>query len=175
MCVLFRKAKSRFVAGVIVLSTMFFVYQATSIGQGFAQTNEDISITVANSTFAPMTNVHGNQVKVSVKYQVNDESLENEKINGIMKVYSSNGTLIHSSSVPEGFVAKKKGGTEDFKTTIRDPDLKDLIANVTFVNLEKESILSNTVTTRLSLQESNTSVTGPSTEDENSTSDEEEE
>jgi hypothetical protein len=62
---------------------------------GFAQTNEDISINITNSTFAPMTNVHGNQVKVSVNYQVSDESLENEKINGIMKLYSSNGTLIH--------------------------------------------------------------------------------
>jgi hypothetical protein len=121
-----------------------------------------------------MTNVHGNQVKVSVNYQVNDESLENEKINGIMKLYSSNGTLIHSSSFPEGFVAKKKGGTEEFKTTIRDPELKDVIANVTFVDLEKDSILSNTVTTKLSLQP--TSVTTPSTDGENSNiSDEDEE
>jgi hypothetical protein len=33
-----------------------------------------------------MTNIHGSQVNVSVKYQVNDESLENEKINGNMKL-----------------------------------------------------------------------------------------
>jgi hypothetical protein len=168
MCVLFRKAKSRFVAAVIVLTAMLFVYQSTNIKLGYSQTNEDISITIANSSFAPMTNVHANQVKVSVKYQVNDESLENEKINGIMKVYSSNGTLIHSSSFPDGFVAKK-GGTEDFKTTIRDPELKELIANVTFVNLAKDSILSNTETTDLDLQESNIpATTTVSTEEENS-------
>jgi hypothetical protein len=171
MYALFRRAKPRFVAAVIVMIMMFYVCQATIFRLGFAQTNENISNNITNSTFAPMTDVHGNQVKVSVKYQVNDESLENEKINGIMKLYSSNGTLIHSSSFPEGFEAKKKGGTEDFKTTIRDPELKDVIANVTFVDLAKDSILSNTATTKLGLQESNTSSTTPSTDDENSRTD----
>jgi hypothetical protein len=166
MGVLCKNVKSEFVAAVIVLTAMFYVYQGASIGVGFAQSNEDISITLANSSYAPMTNVHGNQLKVSVKYQVNDESLENEKINGIMKVYSSNGTLIHSSSFPDGFVAKKKGGTEDFKTTIRNPDLKDLIANITFVDLEKDSTLSNIVTTQMNLQESNTSLAASTTENE---------
>jgi hypothetical protein len=166
MGVPFRKVKSEYIAAVIVLTAMFYVYQANSIGLGFAQTNEDISISIANSSYAPMTNVEGNQLKVSVKYQVNDESLENEKINGIMKVYSSNGTLIHSSSFPDGFVAEKKGGTEDFKTTIRNPELKELIANVTFVDLEKDSTLSNTVTTEANLQESDTSLTASTTENE---------
>jgi hypothetical protein len=88
-----------------------------------------------------------------------------------MKLYSSNGTLIHSSSFPEGFVAKKKGGTEEFKTTIRNPELKDVIAKITFVDLEKESTLSNVVTTLLNLQKSNTSSTTPSTDDQNSSTD----
>ena len=52
--------------------------------------------------------VHGNQVTMSVKYQVNDESLEGEKVNGIMKLYSTNGSLIHSSSFPDGFTARKR-------------------------------------------------------------------
>ena len=170
----FRKAKSKLVVAVIILTAVFYVYQAASIGPGFAQTNEDISISIANSSYAPMTNVNGNQLKVSVKYQVNDESLENEKVNGIMKVYSSNGSLIHSSSFPDGFEAKKKGGTEDFKTTIRDPELKDLVANVTFVDLEKDSTLSNTVTTKLKLKESNASLTASTTEDTSNDEDEEE-
>jgi hypothetical protein len=161
-----KNVKSEFVAAVIVLTAMFYVYQGASIGLGFAQTNGDITISIANSSYAPMTNVQGNQLKVSVKYQVNDESLENEKVNGIMKVYSSNGTLIHSSSFPDGFVAEKKGGTEDFKTTIRNPELKELVANVTFVDLEKDSTLSNTVTTEVNLQESNVSLTASTTENE---------
>jgi len=147
--------------GVLLLS-IYFVYQTTNVGLGFAQTDKDISITVGSSSFAPLTTVHGNQVRVTVMYQVNDESFENEKINGIMELYSSNGTLIHSSSFPEGFVAKKEGGTEDFKTTIRDPSIKNLIANVTFVDIDKKDTLSNTVTANLSLQESGRSVTASS-------------
>jgi len=168
MSVLPRGAKSKFVAPIIILTAIFYVYQAYSIGLVSAQTNEDILISLANSSYSPMTNVEANQVKVSIEYQVNDESLENEKVNGIMKVYSSNGTLVHSSSFPDGFIAKKKGGSEDFKTTIRDPDLKDLIANITFVDLEKDSTLSNTVTTNLHLQESNMSSNTVTSGDEDS-------
>jgi hypothetical protein len=168
MSVLLRGAKSKFVAPIIILTAIFYVYQAYSIGLVSAQTNEDILISLANSSYSPMTNVEANQVKVSIQYQVNDESLENEKVNGIMKVYSSNGTLVHSSSFPDGFIAKKKGGSEDFKTTIRDPDLKDLVANITFVDLEKDSTLSNTVTTNLHLQESNMSSNTVTSGDEDS-------
>jgi hypothetical protein len=168
MSVLLRGAKSKFVAPIIILTAIFYVYQAYSIGLVSAQINEDILISLANSSYSPMTNVEANQVKVSIQYQVNDESLENEKVNGIMKVYSSNGTLVHSSSFPDGFIAKKKGGSEDFKTTIRDPDLKDLVANITFVDLEKDSTLSNTVTTNLHLQESNMSSNTVTSGDEDS-------
>ena len=89
---------------------------------------------------------------MSVKYQVNDESLEGEKVNGIMKLYSTNGSLIHSSSFPDGFTAKKKGGTEDFKTTIRDPTIQSLTANVTFTDIKKTETISNVVTTNLQLK-----------------------
>jgi hypothetical protein len=40
-----------------------------------------------------------------------------------MKIYSTNGILIHSTSFPAGFDAKKKGGEEELKITIRDPHL----------------------------------------------------
>jgi hypothetical protein len=89
---------------------------------------------------------------MSVKYQVNDESLEGEKINGIMKLYSTNGSLIHSSSFPDGFTAKKKGGSEDFKTTIRDPTIQSLTANVTFTDIKKSDAISNVIMTHLQLK-----------------------
>ena len=70
-----------------------------------------------------------------------------------MKIYSSNGTLIHSTSFPDGFNAKKKGGVEELKTTIRDPTLEQVIANVTFTDLKKTETLSNTVTANLELNQ----------------------
>ena len=113
-----------------------------------------ITLTLDNSSFAPLSTVHVNHLCVSVKYEVNDKSLANQKINGLMKIYSANGTLIHSTSFPEGFDAKKRGGEEELKTTIRDPTLNEVIANVTFTDLKKTETLSNTVTTKLVLNES---------------------
>ena len=113
-----------------------------------------ITLTLDNSSFAPLSTVHGNQLSVSVKYEVNDKSLASQKINGLMKIYSANGTLIHSTSFPEGFDTKKRGGVEELKTTIRDPTLNEVIANVTFTDLKKTETLSNTVTTKLVLNES---------------------
>ncbi|MEP6577103.1 MAG: hypothetical protein ABJB85_11805 [Nitrososphaerota archaeon] len=120
---------------------------------------KQITLTLDNSSFAPLTTVNGNQLSVSVKYQVNDKSVAGEMINGLMKIYSPNGTLIHSTSFPNGFDAKNKGGVEELKTTIRDPSINQVVANFTFTDLKKTDTLSNTVTTKLNLNESSSQTT----------------
>jgi hypothetical protein len=143
---------------LVLVLLLFLSYSAkSSSSDASADDRNKISLTLANSSFAPLTTVHGNQVVVSVRYQVNDESLEGERVNGIMKIYYSNGSLIHSSSFPDGFIAKKKGGTEDFKTTIRDPTIQSITANVTFTDLKKTETISNVITTNLQLQTHSTS------------------
>ena len=154
---------SKLILVMFISASLFLVYQLKNAGMGIAQTDQDITITVINSSFAPLTTFSGNQVRVSVMYQLNNESLENVTINGIMKIFSSNGSLIHSSSFPLGFVAKERG-TEDFKTTITDPASKKLIANVTLIDLDRRNTLSNTVTANLSFQESGTSSITNSTD-----------
>ena len=123
----------------IILVIAFLLCQCKLLTADVFADHDSILLTLENASFVPLSNVHGNQVTMSVKYQVNDESLEGEKINGIMKLYSTNGSLIHSSSFPDGFTAKKKGGTEDFKTTIRDPAIQSLTANVTFTVCQMSS------------------------------------
>ena len=118
-----------------------------------------ITLTLDKSNYAPLTNIHGNQLSVSVRYEVDDKSLADQKINGLMKIYSSNGTLIHSTSFSDGFTAKKKGGVEELKTTIRDPTLEHVIANVTFTDLKKTETLSNTVTAKLDLNQTSGQTT----------------
>ncbi len=118
-----------------------------------------ITLTLDKSSYAPLTNIHGNQLSVSVRYEFDDKSLPDEKINGLMKIYSSNGTLIHSTSFPDGFNVKKKGGIEELKTTIRDPTLEHAIANVTFTDLKKTETLSNTVTAKLNLNQTSDQAT----------------
>ena len=135
---------------------IFFIILSSSICKSGFSSNiiafrdkKGIILTLDKSSYAPLTNIHGNQLSVSVRYQVDDKSLADQKINGPMKIYSSNGTLIHSTSFPDGFNAKKKGGVEELKTTIRDPTLEHVIANVTFTDLKKTETLSNTITANL--------------------------
>ena len=144
---------------------IFFIILSSSICiSGFLSTitfgdKKAITLTLDKSSYAPLTNIHGNQLSVSVRYQVDDKSLAGQKINGLMKIYSSNGTLIHSTSFPDGFNAKKKGGVEELKTTIRDPTLEHVIANVTFTDLKKTETLSNTVTAKLDLNQTSSKTT----------------
>jgi hypothetical protein len=118
-----------------------------------------ITLTLDKSSYAPLTNIHGNQLSVSVRYEVDDKSLADQKIKGLMKIYSSNGTLIHSTSFPDGFIAKKKGGVEELKTTIRDPTLEHVIANITFTDLKKTETLSNTVIANLEFNQTSVQTT----------------
>ena len=97
---------------------IFFIILSSICISGFSSNiiafgdKKGITLTLDKSSYAPLTNIHGNQLSVSVRYEVDDKSLPDEKINGLMKIYSSNGTLIHSTSFPDGFNAKKKGGVE---------------------------------------------------------------
>ena len=63
----------------LILLVVTITVANTHFQNVFSQTGGDISITLANSGFAHMTNVHGNQVKVSVTYELNDESLDDKK------------------------------------------------------------------------------------------------
>ena len=147
-----------FVILLIILSSSIFISVISGNIIAFGD-KKGFTLTLDKSSYAPLTNIHGNQLSVSVKYEVDDKSLTDEKINGLMKIYSSNGTLIHSTSFPDGFNAKKKGGVEELKTTIRDPTLEHVIANVTFTDLKKTVTLSNTVTATLDLNQTSNQTT----------------
>jgi hypothetical protein len=147
-----------FVILLIILSSSIFISVISGNIIAFGD-KKGFTLTLDKSSYAPLTNIHGNQLSVSVKYEVDDKSLTDEKINGLMKIYSSNGTLIHSTSFPDGFNAKKKGGMEELKTTIRDPTLEHVIANVTFTDLKKTVTLSNTVTATLDLNQTSNQTT----------------
>ena len=153
---------------MLPLFTLMFVLSvsATSIQFGSAAKNnpDDIFITVKDSSFAPLTTVSGNQVLVTVDYNLNGGSLKGEKINGLMEIFYSNGTLLKSSSYPDGFKVKKKDGTIDFKTTIKDPLITDVIANITFTDLKKTKILSNTITVNVVLHSDEIGITNDTEE-----------
>jgi hypothetical protein len=68
-----------------------------------------------------------------------------------MEVYAPNGTLIRTSSYPNGFIAQGSGGVEGLEATIRDPGIQSVVANVTFRDLNKTAVLSNDLRVNLDL------------------------
>lgn len=137
---------------VLVLS-FFSFFPATSVTQSFAQNSERISISVTNSSFVPLTNTDANQVRVGVEYTIEDESIENEVINAVMKVYAPNGSLIRTTSIPSGFTAQSSGGVEVLKTTFLDKSMQSILANITFTDLTKKVLVSNVIAVNLDLEE----------------------
>jgi hypothetical protein len=139
---------------LFVLALSFFsFFPPTSVTQSFAQNSERISISVGNSSFVPLTNTDANQVRVGVEYTIEDESIENEMINAVMKVYAPNGSLIRTTSIPSGFTPQGDGGVEVLKTTFLDKSMQSILANITFTDLTKKVPVSNVIAVNLDLEE----------------------
>lgn len=120
--------------------------------KAFAQPSlNKITITAKSAQFLPLTNFTYNQLKVIVNYQVNDISLVNTKLNGVMQIYFSNGTLIKTSSFPNGFVINKSGMVQ-FATSFADKSLLNLKYAVVLTDLVKSKPLSNIVTKTISFK-----------------------
>jgi len=102
---------------------------------------QEVFISLDSAEFMPLDE-EGNRVNVFANYTVNDTSLLNQKINSVMKVYSTNGTLIKTSSSAEGFVLNQTG-SQRHATTITNSTLENVIAVVQYTNLAKTLPLSN--------------------------------
>src|SRR5688500_12600621 len=74
----------------------------------------------------------------------------NKTINAVMKVYSINGTLLKTSSYPQGF---NYNNTESIKlaTNIADKSIETITAVIQLTNLEKTQPLSDPLTIKLGL------------------------
>ena len=130
--------------------SVFVLYQAPNDVRVMAQNGNDISISLENASYVQLNNT-ASKLNVLVNYDVENKTLQDERINGVMKVYASNGTLVKYSSFPDGFLANETGVVE-FKTTLKDPNLTDIAVNVTMFDIGKKNILSNTITSESSLQ-----------------------
>lgn len=137
---------------VLALSFLSF-FSLIIVTQSLAQISERISISVVNSSFVPLTNTDANQVRVGVEYTIEDETIQNEMINAVMKVYAANGSLIRTTSLPSGFTAQGDGGVEVLRTTFLDKSIQNILANITFTDLTKKVPVSNVLTVNLDLEE----------------------
>ena len=78
---------------------------------------QEISITLNSAEFIPLGE-EGNQVNVFSNYTLNDPSFLNHKINSVMKVCATNGTLIKTSSSADGFIVNQTGSQRHATTII---------------------------------------------------------
>jgi hypothetical protein len=118
----------------------------------YANHGQEAVLSIDNSTFTPLTLGGGNQVKVLANYTVQNSSIVGQTINAVMRLYASDGTLIKTSSYPSGFIAQNTNSTAELKSTIEDPSIQVVIANLTLTNAAKTEELSNEVSTRANLQ-----------------------
>ena len=134
--------------------SVLVLYQAPNYVRVMAQNGNDISISLENASYVQLNNT-ASKLNVLVNYDVENKTLQDERINVVMKVYASNGTLVKYSSFPDGFLANETGVVE-FKTTLKDPNLTDIAVNVTMFDIGKKNILSNTITSESTLQKPDT-------------------
>ncbi len=97
-----------------------------------------------------------NQVKVLLKSLTTNDTTgsnnnnNNQSMNAVMKVYSTNGTLLKTTSFPSGF---NYNGSESVKlaTNIADKSIETVTAVIQLTNLEKTQSLSDPITIKLGL------------------------
>ncbi len=107
-----------------------------------------ITIALSSAQLSPLTNPTYNQLKIITNYNTNDASLLNTQINGILKVSLLNGTIVKTSSFPNGFILNQTGSIQ-FATSFTDKSIQNVTAQVVLTDLSKTNALSNTITTNV--------------------------
>jgi hypothetical protein len=116
----------------------------------YANHGKEIFLKFNNGQFFVPPGKNVQQVKLTTTYTVADPDIVNEQISGVMKVFSENGTLIKTTSIPNGFKADKIG-FQQFVTTIPISSVQSIKAVVIFTELNQSSPLSNSVSKSLIL------------------------
>jgi hypothetical protein len=133
---------------VALISTLPLLHET------FANHGQEISLVLNSADFTSLsTNKTAHQVRVFVNYTVNDPSIDSQTINSVMKVYSPNGTLLKTSSSPNGFTINNTG-VQRHSTTLANSIIQNVSAVVQFTDVSKIIPLSNSVVAKLNLANS---------------------
>jgi len=92
-------------ASILTISAISLgTYGATS-----AFTGNQSNIILGDAHFTPLTGTANYQIKINVNYSVSDPALIGQKLNAVMKVHASNGSVLKTTSYPVGFTAISSG------------------------------------------------------------------
>ncbi|MGH9982772.1 MAG: hypothetical protein ACRD8W_02305 [Nitrososphaeraceae archaeon] len=139
--------KSIFILSFIVTSFLLILSGSELLAQNRG------TISIDRAVALPLTTAEGNQVKLGVNYNIQDQSLLGQRINAIMGIYDrQNGTLIKLSSFSNGFILNNTDGTIQLATTLTDPKIQNISAIVTLTNADKSEKYTNDVRADLDLK-----------------------
>lgn len=127
------------------------VYAQTTQQKDSLSSENKVTINLNSVTFAPLTYTDNSQLKVLVDYQTNDPSLVNTHMDGTMKVYNPDGTLLKTSSIQKGFVLGQSGIIQ-FATSFTDKTIEEIEAEIALTDALHEEKISNTLKTNASLE-----------------------
>ncbi len=144
-------SRSILIAALVIMTLVIYSVVVSPPHASFANHGQEVTITEDLALFIPLT-VGGNQVNVIVNYTANDPSIVGEMANSVMKVYTTNRTLIKTSSSAEGFIVNQTG-SQRHATTIADTTLREVIAVVQYTDLSKTIPLSNPLRVDLTLNQ----------------------
>ena len=144
-------SRSILIASLFFTTLVIYSVVVSPPHASFANHGQEVTITEDLALFIPLT-VGGNQVNAIVNYTANDPSIVGEMANSVMKVYTTNRTLIKTSSSAEGFIVNQTG-SQRHATTITDSTLREVIAVVQYTDLAKTIPLSNPLRVDLTLNQ----------------------
>lgn len=126
---------------LIIVSIFFVPVLQQSI---FANHGKEIGLDFSDAQFLILPEKSMLQVKFTATYSVLDPDMVGKQINGMMQITTTNGTIVKTSSIPNGFKADKTG-FQQFVTSLPATSTKSVTATVLLTDLNKTSALSNSI------------------------------
>jgi hypothetical protein len=135
----------------IVLFIMVGVFILPFIQQSaFSNHGMEINLKLNDAQFYLPQGKNVQVVKLTTTYSVTDPATVDKQISGTMKIYTANGTLMKTTSIPNGFKADKNG-FQQFVTSLPNSSIQSITTVVVFTDLNKTAALSNSITSNLVL------------------------
>jgi hypothetical protein len=131
-----------FLGGVIVLLVL--------TQPVFSYHGNEILLRISDGQFLLLSENNVHQIRLTVTYSVSDPAAVGKQVSATMKVYASNGTLMKTTSIPNGFKVGETG-FQQFVTSFPNSSLQSVTATVLFTDFNKTSPLSNLLTAKLTL------------------------
>ena len=131
-------------------SSLLAIPSLSFIHSAFGDHGQEIVLSLNNSSFAPMSPDGVNKIKIVVNYATQDPMTVHDLVKGVMKVYSSNGTLLKTSSSPTPFPVSASGKLQ-LTTTLAENTIENITANIAFTNPIRTEIVSNELPVKLDL------------------------